>query len=325
MSTDASTMYDLVIVGAGPSGLAAAVYAAREGLKTVVLERAVVGGMAAITDTIDNYPGFEDGVGGLELADHLFYHAKRFGAEVKSGIEVTGIKRSANLIMLSTTTVKLTATAVLIATGSAYKKLDVPGEADYIGRGVHFCATCDAPLYKDKKIIVVGGGNSAIQETIFIAKFAREVIVVVRGPKLGGTQLLREQLEALPNVSVQYNLEATGITSADNHVTGIQFKSKTTGADVHLGSDAVFVFVGLLANTQSFAGSIELDKTNFVVTDNDFATNMPGVFASGDVRSGATWQIASAVGEGVSATIKIRAYIDHVRHLARHATPRVRA
>jgi thioredoxin reductase (NADPH) len=319
MSTSTDTTYDLIIVGAGPSGLAAALYASREGLKTVVLERAVVGGMAAITDRIDNYPGFEDGVGGLELADHLFYHAKRFGAEVKSGVEVESLKRSLGHVTVNTSTGKLSAGAVLIATGSAYKQLRVPGEEEMIGRGVHFCATCDAPLYKGKSIIVVGGGNSAIQEALFIAKFASKVTMVVRGPKLGGTQVLVEQLEALKNVSYVLSAQVLSVDTAADHVTGVTIAQAGKLRPRHINSDGVFVFIGLLPNTQAFKDSIDLDAKNFVITQPDFRTSLPGVYASGDVRSGSTWQIASAVGEGVSATIQIRAYLDALKHRQRHA------
>lgn len=319
MTSTPETTYDLVIIGAGPSGLAAALYASREGLKTVVLERAVVGGMAAITDTIDNYPGFENGVGGLELADHLFYHAKRFGAEVKSGVEVLGLKRSADRISVKTSTGKLSAGAVLIATGSAYKQLGVPGEAEMIGRGVHFCATCDAPLYKGKTIIVVGGGNSAIQETLFIAKYASKVTMAVRGPKLTGTQILEEQLRALPNVDYVFNASVQAVTLASDRVTGVEITGKPGEPARQLSADGVFVFIGLLPNTQAFQGSLDLDPQNFIITKPDFSTNLPGVYASGDVRSGATWQIASAIGEGVSATIQIRAYLDALAHRRRHA------
>lgn len=318
MSTVLTTTYDVVIIGAGPSGLAAALYAAREGLSTLVLERAVVGGMAAITDTIDNYPGFENGVGGLELADHLFYHAKRFGAEVNSGVEAISIKRSKDQLIIKTTTGKLTAGAVLVATGSAYRKLGVPNEEEFIGRGVHFCATCDAPLYKGKQIIVVGGGNSAIQEALFIAKFAAQIIMVVRGEKLGGTKILREQLAALPNVGYEFNVDVTSIAVTNDRVVGIKGTHRSSDDRVELQADAVFVFIGLLANTQAFVGSIELDDQDFVITAANYATNMPGVFAAGDVRSGSTWQIASAIGEGVSATLSIRAYLDNLRHRQRH-------
>lgn len=236
-----------------------------------------------------------------------------------SGVEVIGLKRSNNLITVKTLNGKLIAGAVLIAAGSAYKKLDVPGEAEYIGRGIHFCATCDAPLYKGREIIVVGGGNSAIQESLFIAKFASKVTIVVRGPKLDGTQVLIEQLAALKNVQTRFNLEVTAITDHDGRVTGVQAQQTPNSEAITLTADGIFVFTGLLPNTQAFVGSIELDRSNFIRTKPDFSTNMPGVFAAGDVRSGSTWQIASAVGEGVSASLSIRAYLDELRHQQRHS------
>jgi thioredoxin reductase (NADPH) len=310
--------HDLVIVGAGPSGLAAAVYAAREGLDTLVLEKSVVGGMAAITATVDNYPGFDKGVGGLELAERLVDHATRFGAHIETGIEVTELKRDEHHLTVNTNTGPVTADAVLVATGSTYRQLGIPGEKEHIGRGVHFCATCDAPLYRGKHILVVGGGNSAIQESIFIAKFAGQVTLLVRGSELGGTQILREQLRALPNVDFHFNTETRAITSDSTRVTGIDVVNTATKHKHHLEADAIFVFIGLLANTQAFENTLKLDGHKYILTGNDFTTSIPGVFAAGDVRSGSTWQIASAVGEGVSATLAIRAYLDRLHHARRH-------
>jgi thioredoxin reductase (NADPH) len=304
--------YELVIIGAGPTGLAAALYAAREGLSTLVLERAVVGGMAAITALVDNYPGFDKGIGGLELSDHLSDHAKRFGAEIQAGVEVTGLSSAGSHTELNTSSGPVTAEAVLVATGSAYKHLGVPGEKDLIGRGVHFCATCDAPLYRGRDLLVVGGGNSAIQESLFIAKFAKHLTLLVRGPKLAGTLILREQLQALPNVSFRYNTTVTNIRSDGSKVTGVHIMDKEGEHDIR--TDGVFVFIGLMANTQAFKGTLELDRDNFVVTTADFQTSLPGVYAAGDVRSGSTWQIASAIGEGVSAALAIRAYLDAKHH-----------
>lgn len=304
------TDFDIVIIGAGPTGLAAAVYASREGLKTVVVEKAVVGGLAAITATIDNYPGFAEGVGGLELADHLAAHAKRFGAEIRTGIDVTGLSVEADgTVAVATAGAPMTARSVLVATGSTYKHLGIPGEAEHIGRGVHFCATCDGPVYRGRELVVVGGGNSALQETVFLAKFASHITMLVRGPQFKGSAVLIDQVTALPNVSVRFDTEATAIVG-EQLVEAVTIRNVQTGHADSLTPAGVFIFIGLYANSQPFASVLELDERQFIVTGADFTTRLPGVYAAGDVRSGATWQIASAVGEGVSATLAIRAYLD---------------
>lgn len=310
----ATRHHQLIIIGAGPAGLAAAVYAAREQLHPLVLDRGVVGGMAAITATIDNYPGFDNGIGGLEFADHFEAHAKRFGAQIRTGVEVTGLKRTATGLQLATTGGPLDAEAVLITTGSTYKQLGVPGEPALIGRGVHFCATCDAPLYKGKNLIVAGGGNSAMQETLFIAKFAAHVTILVRTPDLDGTPLLRDEILELPNVTVHYNTEVTSVNEFSSRFAGVTARDTNSGDTRDFVADGLFVFVGLLANTQAFNGALELDHHNFIATKPDFSTNLPGVFAAGDVRSGSTWQIASAAGEGVTAALHIRDYLAHLHH-----------
>ena len=303
-------IYDLIIIGAGPAGLTAAIYAAREGMSTLVLERDVVGGMAAITDRIDNYPGFEDGISGLDLADKLEAQAKRFGAEILTGIEVTDITRVDGVLSLSTAQRNYSARAALIATGSTYKHLGVPGEDEYLGKGVHFCATCDGPVYRGKDLIVVGGGNSALQETLFLAKFATRITMLVRGEALKGTEIIRNEVSALPNVEIIYNTTVQEVTGKDGFVTGVKAIYVTTNVSKEYLAPGIFVFIGLLANTEPFVGHIDHDERNFTKTNSRYETSMEGVFAAGDVRSGATWQIASAVGEAASAVLKIREYLD---------------
>lgn len=314
MSNFSHAKYELVIIGAGPTGLGAAVYATREGMSTLVLEKAVVGGLAAITDRIDNYPGFDQGISGLDLSEHLESHARRFGAEIHTGVDVQGLKQKTGLVHLETSSGPIKTESALIATGSTYKFLDVPGEQEHLGRGVHFCATCDAPLYRGKDVLVIGGGNSAIQESLFIAKFAKHVTLLVRGPQLRGTEILREQIQALPNVSFRYHTVVENIRGDGSRVTGVHARDTASGEHLDIRTDAVFVFIGLKANTEAFAGAVNLDPAGFIVTSAKFATNLPGVYAAGDVRSGSTWQIASAVGEGVSATLAIRAYLDGLHH-----------
>jgi thioredoxin reductase (NADPH) len=315
--TTVSPHYDLVIIGAGPAGLAAALYAAREGLSVAMLEKAAVGGLAAVTDRIDNYPGFDKSIGGLELADHLYEHAKRFGAEVKLGANVIALERAGRHWAVRTTTVTYQAQAVLVATGSTYKRLDIPGEAEHLGRGVHVCATCDGPLYRGKRLVVIGGGNSALQETLFLAKFASEVTMLVRGPQLGGTKILRDEVLALPNVHPVYDAVAQAIIGKNGRVVAVEAHHVGRRTPVRYATDGVFIFIGLTPNTQGLAATLGLDKRGFIASRSRYGTTQPGVFVAGDVRSGSTWQIASAVGEGAAAALEVRAYLDHQ---ARHNT-----
>jgi thioredoxin reductase (NADPH) len=306
--------YELVIIGGGPAGLAAALYSAREGVKTLVLERGAIGGMAAITYKIDNYAGFHEGITGLELADRLEAHAKRFGAEIHPGVEVNRLATKPGEITVATTAGPIRAESVLITTGSAYRSLGIAGEKDYIGRGVHYCATCDAPLYRGKEVVVVGGGNSAAQESLFIARFASHVTLLVRGKKLDATKVVEDELKALKNVSFRFDTRVEEIRGDGSRVTGVRVLDLKSDKTVDLRADAVFVFIGLKANTAPFANSIELDEDKFIVTDADFATSKTGIYAAGDVRSGSTWQIASAVGEGVTAALAIRSYLGRLHH-----------
>jgi thioredoxin reductase (NADPH) len=294
--------------------LAAAIYASREGMSTLVIEKGVIGGMAAITDVIDNYPGFEDGVGGMELADHLYAQAKRFGAVVKTGVEATDLYREGDALTITTKKEPLTARAVLIATGSTYRQLGIPGEAELIGRGVHFCATCDGPVYRGKDLVVVGGGNSALQETLFLAKFAKNITMVVRGKRLGGSEILREQVKRLANVQFSFQTVAQSIVPAANGIGVKQVEVAVAGQPATITADGVFVFIGLLPNTEPFVDKLDADEYNFLRTGAKYESNVAGVYVAGDVRSGATWQIASAVGEGVSATLAIRSYLAELKH-----------
>jgi thioredoxin reductase (NADPH) len=296
----------VIIIGAGPTGLAAAIYAGREDLDVLVIDKAVVGGLAAITDRIDNYPGFEDGISGVELADRLEKQAKRFGAKIQTGVTVEKIDAQDGSVTVTTNDGELKAGAVLIATGSTYRELGIPGEAEQIGRGVHFCATCDGPIYKGRDLVVVGGGNSAVQETLFLARFAKNITMLVRGPELKATAVIVDELAKLDNVTIVYNAPATSIESVDGRVKAV------ISNDQRYPCDGVFVFIGLLANTEAFTHVIDHDERNFLKTEANFATNLPGVFVAGDVRSGSTWQIASAVGEGVGAALAMREYLDRL-------------
>lgn len=305
--------HDVIIVGAGPAALTAAIYTTREDIETLLFERGVVGGLAAVTDKIDNYPGFPDGVEGLKLADDLRKQAERFGAVIELG-EVLAIHDEGDHRRLETTSGDMDAKVVLIATGSDYKKIGVPGEETYYARGVHYCATCDGAFYRDKRLVVVGGGNSAIQEAIFLTRFATHIDLLVRSTIKASDVLQNELKEYVENgkITVHLGTVTDEIIGENNSVTGV--KVTKDGKTETIETDGVFVFVGLLPNSQFVKDVLTLDEVGFVKTDADMMTSMKGVFAAGDIRSGATMQIASAAGEGATAALKIREFLEGHPH-----------
>ncbi|HSW85661.1 MAG TPA: FAD-dependent oxidoreductase [Candidatus Saccharimonadales bacterium] len=316
--SDSQTLpkHDVIMVGAGPAALAAALYTTREDIETLLFERGVVGGLAAVTDKIDNYPGFPDGVDGLKLADDLRKQAERFGAVIELG-EVTAIHDEGELKRLETTSGEMLAKAVLIATGSDYKKIGVPGEQEFYARGVHYCATCDGAFYRDKRLVVVGGGNSAVQESLFLTRFASHIDLLVRSTVKASDVLQHELQEFIDSgkVTVHLGITTDEIVGQDKSVIKVVGTDKATGQKVEFPTDGVFVFVGLSPNSQFLQSTpIELDSIGFVVTDQDLQTKMPGVFAAGDIRSGATMQIASAAGEGATAALKLREFLEGRPH-----------
>lgn len=305
--------HDLVVVGAGPAALSAALYTSREDIETLLFEKGAIGGLAAVTDWVDNYPGFPKGIAGLELADAMRAQAERFGAKIELG-EVISLKKDGDFIKLDTTEGEINAKAVLIATGSDYRKIGVPGEMDYYAKGVHYCATCDGAFYRDKKLVVVGGGNSAVQEGMFLTRFATHIDMLVRGDKLRASEVLQEELFAKhkDKITVHFNTTTDEIAGENNHVTKVIGTDKTTGKKVEYPTDGVFVFVGLDPNTKFLDGSgVELDERRFIMSDARLMTNVPGIFVAGDVRSGATMQIASATGEGATAALMMREYLEN--------------
>jgi thioredoxin reductase (NADPH) len=310
MSDTETPTHDVIMIGAGPAALTAAVYTTREDIETLLFERGVIGGLAAITDMVDNYPGFPEGIEGLTLATNLQKQAERFGAVIELG-EVMQIHDEGEYKRLETTSGDVLAKAVLIATGSDYKKIGVPGEAEYYGRGVHYCATCDGAFYRDKRLVVIGGGNSAVQEAIFLTRFTTHIDLLVRS-KLRASDVLQHDLQKLVDegkITVHLNTTTDEIVAEDNKITKVV--GTKDGVKTDFETDGVFIFVGLMPNTQFLADTdIELDEVGLIVTDKHLQTSMPGVFAAGDVRSGATMQIASAVGEGATAALIIREYLE---------------
>ena len=304
----------LAIIGAGPSALAAAIYTTREDIPTVLYEKGVVGGLAAITDKVENYPGFPSGVEGMMLANQFQSQAERFGADIEFG-EVSSVKKLNNEIEIIVDNKPILADTVLIATGSSYKKTGMPGEDDFYGKGVHYCATCDGAFYRDKKIAVIGGGNSAIQEAIFLTRFASHIDLLVRS-KIRASDVLQKELKKYIDegkITVHLKTTPQKILSLEGKINGIEINQEDDIKQLEV--EGVFVFIGLNPNTEFLQGSgIELDEQGLIKTNSRLETNIPGIFASGDVRSGATMQIASAVGEGASAALSIREYLESQTH-----------
>lgn len=304
---------DVVMIGAGPSALSAAIYTTREDIDTVMYEKGVVGGLAAITDKVDNYPGFPEGVEGMVLAEQLRKQAERFGAQIEYG-DVSELHRKDDHIELTVDGAPVKARAVLIATGSDYNKLGIPGEAEYYGRGVHYCATCDGAFYRGKRLVVVGGGNSGVQEALFLTRFASHIDLLVRSTVKASEVLQKELQKYIDAGQVTIHLQTTPTAIEFDESGAATVCVIANGEASAIASDGVFVFIGLKPNTQFLAGSgVELDDLQLVKTNSHLMTNIPGVFASGDVRSGATMQVASAVGEGATAALNIREYLDDLK------------
>jgi len=308
--------HDVIIVGAGPAALSAAIYTTREDIDTLLFERGVPGGLAAITDWVDNYPGFAKGIAGLDLAIALQQQAERFGAVIELG-EVLKIHDEGEWKRLETTSGDMLARAVLIATGSDYKKVGVPGEQEFYARGVHYCATCDGAFYRDKRLVVIGGGNSAVQESLFLTRFTSHIDLLVRST-IKASDVLQDELQKAVKegkITVHLNITTDEIVGEDNKVVKVVGTDKTANKKVEFPTDGVFVFVGLMPNSQFIEGSdIEMDHLHLIKSDDDLMTTMHGVFVAGDIRSGATMQIASAAGEGATAALKIREYLEGRPH-----------
>jgi thioredoxin reductase (NADPH) len=308
-------IHDVIMIGAGPSALTAAIYTTREDIETVLYEKAVVGGLAAITDKIDNYPGFADGIEGFALTDQMRKQAENFGAKIEVG-DVIAIRDNGDNKIVVVDGNELKAKAVLISTGSNYNKLGIPGESEYYGRGVSYCATCDGAFYRGKKLAVIGGGNSAVQEAIFLTRFSSHIDLLVRSTVKASEVLQRELQKNVDEgkITVHVGTVTDEIIVTDNRVSSVRVTKDNKPEVIEV--DGVFVFAGLRPNTQFLDGSgIELDEMGFVKTNLHLQTNIPGIFASGDVRSGATMQVASAVGEGATAAQSIREYLEELKQI----------
>src|SRR5262249_33949458 len=285
---------DLIVVGSGPAGLTAALYAAREGIETLVIERAGVGGQAGVTERLDNFPGFPEGIGGAEVADRLRRQAERVGVEILSAQDVGGVGVEGSYREVRTAAGEhYHAWAVLLALGSTYRRLGIPGEEDFIGGGVHFCATCDGPFYRGKDVLVIGGGNSAGEEGIFLTKFCKTVTIATRGDGLTASKVVVEKVEENPQIEVLRNVVAAEF-KGDGHLETVVLKDTRSGELRELHPAGVFVFIGLSPNTALVKDLVELDEREFVVASPTLETSVHGIFVAGDCRAGSTKQAASA-------------------------------
>jgi len=326
LKTEAKKVYyDLIIIGGGPSGLTASIYAAREGAEVLLIERSGLGGQAGITVGLDNFPGFPEGISGQEFSERVVKQAKRFGVEILQAVDVEKMELEEGYHEVYTSDGKhYHSRAVLIATGASYKRLEVPGEDDYIGAGIHFCATCDGPFYKgSKEIVVVGGGNSAVEEGLHLTNFTEKVTLLVRGDTLTASQIAIDKVnEPTSRIDVKYNTVVDAIEGQDSKLKTIKYHYKGNDTIEEIHPAAAFIFIGQTPNTAFLKDYAEMDKYGFVLTGHDlkhnseskseplpFETSIPGIFAAGDARHGSTKQVASAVGEGAAASISIREFL----------------
>ncbi len=300
--------YDSIVIGGGPAGLTSALYMAREGLDVLLIEKAGLGGQAGITQTLDNFPGFDEGIRGGEFADRLARQARKFGVEILQAQEVSGVAQDGQYFFAETgSDVHYHTKALLLATGARYRRMNIPGEEELIGINVHFCATCDGAFYKNKKVLVVGGGNSGFEEGLFLTRFATQVDILVHSQQPKASKILQDKVAEKPNMRVILNHAIRELHGKDKlEKITIEDLARSEKKEVHY--DGVFVFVGVTPNNDLLKGKAELDERGFVKAP-AMMTSVPGIFVAGDVRSGSTKQAASAAGEGASAALAIREYL----------------
>jgi len=301
-------IYDLAIIGGGPAGLTAYLYAARARLNTVLIEKLSPGGQVLVTDFVENYPGFPEGLPGWELMDKFVAHVKKLGFTPKRG-EVTALKIEGDLKKICLAEgEEILAKAVIIATGASPNKLGVPGEKELTGKGVSYCATCDGPFFRDQVVAVVGGGNTAVQEAIFLTKFAKKVFLIHRRDQLRAQKILQERAFANPKIEFIWNTVVEEILGKEK-VEGVRLKNRKTGKTSTLAVDGVFIFIGIRPQSEFVKGLLPTDERGFIITDCEMRTEIPGIFAAGDVRSKACRQIVTAAGDGATAAFMAEHYL----------------
>ena len=307
--------YDVIIIGGGPAGLTAGLYTARAKLKTLLLEKVAPGGQAALAWTIENYPGFPEGIGGPELMEKTEKQAEKYGLEIKSG-EVVKVNLSSEdeqckrelKKVVNTKKEEYKTVALIAATGTRPKKLGVPGEERLIGRGVSYCATCDGPLFKNRKVIVVGGGDAAVEEALFLSKFAEKTILIHRREKLRASKIIQERAVSNPKLEFLWKSIVTEILG-ETEVEGVKVRNLETGKDLTLEVKGVFAYIGTVPNTGFLKGVVEMDEEGFIITDENMETSVKGIYACGDVRRKLLRQVVTACGEGATAGVAAGQYV----------------
>ncbi len=302
-------MYDLIIVGGGPAGLTAGIYAMRAALKTVLIEKGVPGGQVAITKEVENYPGFIE-IGGFDLCEKFYRHAKHYGLEIVEKEAVAtepGIEH--HTVRLADGT-SLKSHAVVLAAGGTARKLNVPGENEYFGKGVSYCATCDGFFFRDKTVSVVGGGDTALEDALYLSKITRKVYLVHRRDAFRGSRILQQRVFAEPKIEIVYNSVVAMIDGGGDGVRGVALKDTRTGARRDIDVDGVFIFVGFAPNNGLVPAGIELDRAGYVITDEKCETDIPGIFAVGDLRKKYANQIVLAAADGCTAALAAAHYVE---------------
>ncbi len=304
--------YQLIIVGGGPAGLTAGLYGARARLKAVLIEKGVIGGQVLLTDWVENYPGFVNGVSGFDLVDTMAAHAARFQLETRfANVTALDLRGEIKIVYFENGE-HLTTRAIILCTGGSPGRLGVPGEKELAGKGVSYCATCDGPFYRDLEIAVVGGGNTAIQEALFLTRFARKVTVIHRRAQLRATKVIQEKAFASDKIKFIFDARVTAIEGDDNGVSRLRLIHGDGGTST-LAVSGIFIFIGIVPNSGLLPpDTLKTDAYGFIVTDTEMQTNLPGVYAAGDIRSKNSRQIVNATGEAATAELSAEHYLGHL-------------
>lgn len=301
------TEHDIIIIGAGPAGMTCGMYCARADLDVITLEKLAPGGQIAVTELVENYPGFEEGIMGAELVSKMERQAKKFGLQFKS-TEVQNITIDGDYKIIETDSETYKSKVVVVASGTHHRVMGIPGEDNLFGRGVSNCATCDGPLYRGKEVAVVGGGDSAVQESLFLAKFASKVSVIHRREELRAIKILADRAMATENIEFIWNSTVSEVLGKDG-VEGVRIRNKISGEESDLVCDGFFVFIGMIPNAQFVCDLCKTDENGFLFANDNCETNVPGVYAIGDVRVKNMRQVATAVGDGATAAHDLEKYL----------------